>query len=463
MQREARRGRQPGRVGVDWPTCSAQGLDCSGVQVRPFGCCWAHLSHEELRQALGSLAPGCDLDVRGATLDGALLSYILSAFVDPSTRKLLIGNASLENASINGTAPFGSAVFNGRVTSFEAKFDGKADFYGAEFKAYAGFNEAEFSYADFEKAKFTGDAISFKYVKFRSAAEFNDVIFKGSTEFNGAKFLNSAHFSSVRFMSEAHFEDARFRGFNSFQHGKFDYFAGFAFARFTSRADFIDARFARDSSFGGARFNDDAWFTSCIFSGKADFTEARFDGGAWFDRTKFKGDVSFAVAKVEADALFNNVEFTANAAFSEVKVKGATVVRRSTVGGELQLDDFAASGTVEMTITVHRMKCTRAKFDDQVLLSLAGGDLWLTDSVFEAPATIESTLRPVAGTAHETGQGLVRVRVRSLRGTDAEHLTLTDTDLSRCILSGLLRPEQLRLGGRNVFAPRHAVCTGGGK
>ncbi len=277
-------------------------------------------------------------------------------------------------------------------------------------------------------------------------------------------FWDSAHFSGVWFMSEARFEGARFRGFNSFQHGKFDHFAGFGFARFTEHADFIDAQFARDSSFGGARFNDDAWFTSCTFSGKADFTEARFNGGAWFDRTKFKGDVSFEVAKVEADALFNDVDFAADADFTKVEVKGATFVRRSTVGGELQLDDFAASGTVEMTIAADRVKCTRAKFNDQVLLSLAGGDLWLTDSVFEAPATIESTLRPVtrAAPAEEkpaAGNELVRVRVRSLRGTDAEHLTLTDTDLSRCVLSGLLRPEQLRLGGRVLLRCR-AACTG---
>ena len=81
------------------------------------------------------------------------------------------------------------------------------------------------------------------------------------------------------------------------------------------------------------------------------------------------------------------------------------------------------------------------------------------DSVFAAPATIESSLRPVTGAAPAAGEEPaagelpLRVRVRSLRGTDAEHLTLTDADLSRCVLSGLRRPEQLRLEGRCVFAP----------
>ncbi len=147
------------------------------------------MSPEELQQARSSLSPGSNLDLRGTTLDGKLLSQILSAFHDPHANKLLIGSASLENALIDGPALFGDVIFNGRVRFFGAKFEDKADFYGAEFKSYAGFNEAEFSYADFEKAKFTGGPVSFKYVKFRSAAEFNAVIFEGRTEFNGAKFL----------------------------------------------------------------------------------------------------------------------------------------------------------------------------------------------------------------------------------------------------------------------------------
>ena len=453
MQREARKDRQTRRIAVGWPTCDAEGSDCTGVQVGSYSRCWAHLSPEELRQALGSLAPGRDLDLRGTTLDGQLLGQVLSAFRQPHSRKLLIGNASLESARIDSEAPFEDAVFNGQARFFRAKFGGKANFYGAEFKAYAGFNEAEFGYADFERAKFTGNAISFKDVRFRGPAEFADVTFKGSTEFVGAKFLNNAYFQSVRIIADAQFELVKFRGIASFQHGRFGSFAGFGGARFTLYADFIDAQFGGDSSFGGAKIGGDAWFSDCIFSGKADFSETKFNGGAWFAKTKFKADASFAAAKVEADALFNDVNFARDVKFDQVEVQGATIFRPSTVGGELQLDEFAANGTVEAAVTANRVKCARAKFNDRVWLSLVGGDLWLTDSEFAAPTTIESSLRQVAGVRSEVGADLVRVRVRSLRGTDAEHLTLTDADLSRGVLSGLRRPEQLRLGGRCVFAP----------
>jgi uncharacterized protein YjbI with pentapeptide repeats len=410
------------------------------------------LSRKELKQALCSLAPGQDLDLRGTTVDEWRLGQILRAFQQPQSGRLLIGDASLQNAEIEGDAPFGDAIFAGPARFFGAKFGGKADFYGAEFKDYAGFNGAEFSYVDFERAKFIGGPVSFKYVKFRGPAESADAIFDGRTEFIGAKFLDNAPFQGALFLDEARFERVRFLGVASFQHGRFHGIAGFGGVRFALHADFIDTHFLRDSSFGGVKFGGDAWFSDCIFFDKADFSEARFDGGAWFPDAKFKADASFAGAKVEVDALFNDVEFVGDAIFDGVKVKGATVFRSSTVGGVLRLDDFMASGTVEVTVTSNGVKCARARFSDRVCLSLVGGDLWLTDSKFAAPVTIESSLQRVAE-ARPPGAEPERVRIRSLRGTDAGHLTLTDADLSRCVLSGLRRPEQLRLGGRCVFAP----------
>ena len=217
-------------------------------------------------------------------------------------------------------------------------------------------------------------------------------------------------------------------------------------------ADFIDVHFGKDCSFGAAKFKGDAWFDS-RFIGKANFAEARFSGGAWFARSHFESDASFETAEIGADALFHDVSFAGDARFDEVKVKGVTVLGPLSVKGELRLNGFEASGTVTMTAVADRVTCARSKFTDRVWLSLVGGDLWLVDSVFASPATVESSLQQVAGAGPAPGEEPVRVRLRSLRGTDAEHLTLIDADLSRCVLSGLRRPEQLRLEGRCVFAP----------
>ena len=452
MQREARKGRQAGRVAVDWLTCGAGDTSgCTGVQIESFGRCWAHLSPEELRQALSSLAPGKNLDLRGTILDGRLLGQILRAFRDPHSRELLIGDASFENTRINGEVSFEDAVFNGNARFLETEFGGTAHFYGAEFKADAWFNHTNFrGYVDFGHARFT--LTSFKDVKFHDVAEFEDVIFTKRTEFNRAEFRGRGNFPRTQFHHEARFYDVKFNAGAWFGNGEFQGSAGFSGAVFAMEADFHMTRFGSDSSFG-AKFDGEALFTDASFSGKADFSEASFNGFAWFNKARFGADVAFVTAKTGAGISFRDVTFAGHARFDEFKAEGWVIVGPSAVGGELWLDGFEAGGIVEVTAAANQVKCANAKFNDQVKLSLVGGDLWLVDSVFAAPATIESSLRKVGRAGPEPGETPVRVRLRSLRGTDAEHLTLTDVDLSRCVLSGLRRPEQLRLEGRCVFAP----------
>ena len=113
--------------------------------------------------------------------------------------------------------------------------------------------------------------------------------------------------------------------------------------------------------------------------------------------------------------------------------------------------EFRADGAVEVTGRWKKVRCTGAEFRGRVWFKLSGGELWLDDSAFTAPVTVESALgrspgRPGSPTS-------TRVLLRSLRGTDAEHLTLVDVDLSRCEMAGLRRPELMRLVGRCVFAP----------
>jgi Pentapeptide repeats (9 copies) len=271
---------------------------------------------------------------------------------------------------------------------------------------------------------------TFPRTQFIGQAVFDGVNFNAGADFEHGKFSRSAHFNDTTFAIEADFRSTEFG----------------------SDEEARDSLFSIDSSFGGATFDCDAWFTDSTFSGKADFSEASFNGETWFSKAHFGADVAFEKAKIAKSASFADVTFAGNAWFDEVKAEGWVIVGPSAVDGELGLYGFEAGGDVVVTVGADQVKCTNAKFNDRAWLSLVG-DLWLVDSVFAAPATIESSLRPVAGTGPGAGETPVRVRLQSLRGTDAEHLTLTDADLSRCVLSGLRRPEQLRLGGRCVFAP----------
>lgn len=86
---------------------------CPGVTVTPSGRCLAHADAAEQAGYLASLSPGADLDLRGTTLDGPLLSRILTAVADPATRRPTVGTARFDAVTFTGDAWFDSAVFAG--------------------------------------------------------------------------------------------------------------------------------------------------------------------------------------------------------------------------------------------------------------------------------------------------------------------------------------------------------------
>jgi Pentapeptide repeats (9 copies) len=366
---------RPGGVAVDWPACSV--TECMGARVGSYGRCWAHLCPEELQQALGSLSPGQDLDVRGVILNERLLSRILDALSDPQSRRPQIGRARFDRA----------------------QFSGDASFYGAEFSGNAWFNGAVFS-----------GVASFNRTVFGCDAWFNDANFRGDARFNHAVFRAKAWFGEVRFGRDAWFYSAGFSG----------------------DALFMCAEFIRNAFFNGAAFSGDALFTDAGFGGSARFDHAELTGNGWFDRVVVGGDARFESARVEGGLLMGPL----------------------VVGGAVVLSGVRAGGMVRVAAEAKAVLCRGAEFGGRVWLSLWGGEVSLVDSVFGEPVTVESSLEPFSWAGHEHVPGeCSRVVLRSLRGTDAAHLTLVDVDLGRCVLSGLRRPELLRLDGRCGFAP----------
>jgi uncharacterized protein YjbI with pentapeptide repeats len=106
--------------------------------------------------------------------------------------------------------------------------------------------ECQLDFADFTRAKFTGDA------KF------------GNTQFTGGW----AYFVSAQFIDWADFEGALFTGG-----------ADFRDAQFTIGAHFNNAHFPDAAIFGGAQFADSAFFMGAQFRG-ALFGGAQFNGGS---------------------------------------------------------------------------------------------------------------------------------------------------------------------------------------
>jgi hypothetical protein len=257
-------------------------------------------------------------------------------------------------------------------------------------------------------------------------ARCTEASFEGGTGFEGTIFVDDALFNSTAFGAGT----------------------SFANVRFECNADFRSAKFgnaapagAAVTSFDGAIFQQEAWFADATFAGLATFTRTTFGRSVSFESTKF-----------------DTVRLTARSLGGSASFRDASVAGELTLGlngnlDTLTFDRLHVAGQVDVQAEVATIRCEEAAFADRGKFLLANGtQLWLTDTVFSQPTTVQSWLRsstrPTRSDSYRS-----QVTVRSLRGVDAEHLTLADVDLSHCLIYGLRRPDALRLSGRYRFAP----------
>ncbi|WP_228044149.1 pentapeptide repeat-containing protein [Streptomyces ferrugineus] len=164
-----------------WPHCghntAADGVGCAGRRVGPHTACLAHLPSPDRSAYLAGLQPGADVDHRGTAFTDELLSELLTALTDSASGRPRFGRANFEQARFSG-----DAVFEG------AGFDGDAWFMGAEISGQA----------DFGGVKFNGD-VSFLRSKFNGGAWFGGVEFHGTVWFRGAEFHGNAVFLQAVF------------------------------------------------------------------------------------------------------------------------------------------------------------------------------------------------------------------------------------------------------------------------
>ncbi|TQE15643.1 pentapeptide repeat-containing protein [Streptomyces ipomoeae] len=412
----------PAQSPPSWPHCghgaapATDPIGCPGIHVPSYTACLAHLDETDRDAYLASLTPGADIDHRGTPFTEELLAALLHALHDPTTRTACFGAARFEQAQFSGAARFKRARFSGGARFELAEFSGVAQFNGAQFSNLAHFGEAEFS-----------RTAEFAWVKFSGGAWFGQAKFSAGGQFGDAQFFDTAYFPRTQFSGDAWFSQARFSGAAQFQEAEF--FGG---------AVFEQAQFSGDGQFERTQFSRTAWFGG-----------ARFSGAARFERAKFSDAAEFAGAQFTSDALFGQAWFTVMSSF------GLVVCAK---GVDLSGAVFEAPVTLE--IAARQVRCERTRWESTATLRLRYASVNLDHAALSFPVAV--TAHPVPFTTNAGAATAVQesslaghndgVRVVSVRGVDAAHLMLTDTDLSDCLFSGAFHLDQLRLEGRCTFA-----------
>ncbi|MEU8851943.1 pentapeptide repeat-containing protein [Streptomyces sp. NPDC048564] len=233
---------------------------------------------------------------------------------------------------------------------------------------------------------------------------------------------------------------------------------------------FDEATFIGNAQFQYVDFTEDAYFNRTTFTGDARFLGARFQGEAWFDGAKFAG--APPVATFEGDARFRGATFYGTAPFggaifhSDAWFDGTWFAALSRFGPfvcarGVNLSDAVFDAPVTMEIAAAALWCERTRWASKATLRLRYAAVDLKDAVLSAPVAVTAhrvPFTPRLGVRTMDESVLVnnvpdaKVLIDSVRGVDAAHLVLTDTDLTDCQFTGAFHLDQLRLEGNSTFA-----------
>ncbi|MFG2646060.1 pentapeptide repeat-containing protein [Streptomyces sp. NPDC048370] len=260
--------------------------------------------------------------------------------------------------------------------------------------------------------------------------------------------LGVARFHATTFSGPASFDSATFAGAARFDSATFAGDVWFGSATFTGAARFDSATFAGPALFGSATFAGAARFDSATFAGDVWFGSATFAGAARFDSSTFNGPVWFGLVTFASDAWFNSAVF-----------ERAGELGPLACGKTVSLSGARFNGPVTLSIAARHVVCYRTRWAATATLRLRHADIDFAHAVFEYPLSIaaeqtpfflsDGTVLPDALITETAGPG---VRIVSLRGVDAAHLVLADIDLTRCLFTGIVHLDQIRLEGNCIFA-----------
>ncbi|MGW0546241.1 pentapeptide repeat-containing protein [Streptomyces altiplanensis] len=431
---------------------------CPGIHVPGHTLCLAHLADPDRDAYLVGLTPGADVDHRGTPFTRPLLDALLNAVRDPTTGHSHLGTALFESATFSGRAGFESVTFTGDAEFESVTFTGEAWFEGATFSGRAGFGSVTFTgEAWFERVTFRGNAW-FEWATFTRDAGFASATFTGNAEFRSATFTGNAWFEWATFTGNAWFKSATFKRVAWFKSATFRRDAWFKSATFADDAEFGRATFTGDAGFDSVTFIGDAMFVSVTFAGSTQFESATFRRDAWFKSATFADDAWFERATFTGDAGFDSVTFIGDAMFESANFAEAAALGPFLCSGRVLLSGATFGGPVILSFAARRLECRRTRWSATAEIRLRYATVDFTHAVFEYPLTIAAEPDPfmlangqhLAETALASAPGS-GVRLASLRGVDAAHLVLADIDLSKCLFTGTVHLDQLRLEGACIF------------
>ncbi|MER6959531.1 MULTISPECIES: pentapeptide repeat-containing protein [unclassified Streptomyces] len=286
----------------------------------------------------------------------------------------------------------------------------------------------------------------------------------GDANFHSAQFTNRVDFREARFDGDATFHSAQFTQAD-FSEAQFAGSAIFTMAQISSNGSFRSAQFAGSAIFSGTQFNGGAYFDGARFAGMAFFMDVQVSGNAYFNRTQFSSAASPAdlagMLFASGDVVFDGARISGDVCFRKAQFETVSVLGPLVCEGLLDLSEAWFASPVTIKAAAVRVACRRTRWNSTASLRLRYSSVDLSDAVVESPLSIAARTVPFTAGFHTVRDvpedGLVGgdpgVRMESLDGADAAHVSLHNVSLAGCRFSGTVHLDQLHLEGECPLAP----------
>jgi hypothetical protein len=197
----------------------------------------------------------------------------------------------------------------------------------------------------------------------------------------------------------------------------------------------------------------DVLFRRAKIDGRIDFQGAQVDGQFMFHDVEIDGDAQFDQVTISGDARLEGTAIGGDATFVRAVLEQVLAVGPLACKGTLNLSEAKFGSVVAIEAAATAVLCQRTHWASTAALRLRYAAVDLTHAVMEYPVSIAARSQPFrSGTESDRGID-PGVRMMSIRGVDAAHLTLTDIDLTGCLFVGTIHLDQLRLEGRYPLPP----------
>jgi hypothetical protein len=478
---------------VYWTLCESAG--CPGEAAPNRAYCIIHLSDDARRDYLHEVAQGnLPLTLSGLSISGLLLSAVFGAMPTTTDNPSGTPRPLFPTRVVCQDTTFLEYVNAQHVTFADACILRKATFQAGVIWNGSAFNGGLYMIG----CQIYGDAANFNRIRVRRGAAWAGLVcqpflnlfgmdLEGTLDMRAAR-CGGLWLSKGQMRGEVKFGSARLGEHFQNQDGPRPRLLGrFDGCCFYQSVDFSDVHFPYETTFGGyfdmqpAEFRQSVNFSESQFGSEADggrhllrnltfqehvdFTGCTFYGRVSFSGTRFEAPLRLVKVKVKAGSAdaskgqdrndqfptypsmdLTDLSLPRGGELASIDVDGDLALKVKDLDADFEATDVRATGEVNISSTLSSRYVTaevagatvsysRCQFARGGVLTCSADRLSVVECDARQPLTIASLT------------GAAAVSIGTLDRTNAEHLLLSNIDLSTATFAGMINLDKLRIQG----------------